>query len=170
MFARRVNRDLRELREDPPEFVAAVAVDEADMARVLFRVQGLPAPYAGGEYVVRLALPAEYPMMPPDIAMLTPNGRFAAGVNVCTTFTSYHRDTWSPIYNFATILKSFVSFMLDDAERRHIGAAPHGDWTAERRARLAAESAEHNARAGHAAFFAAHGVALGDAAAQAARQ
>lgn len=168
--ARRLQKELRQLAEDPPEFVAAVAVDAADAGRVLVRLAGLPAPYDGGEYVVALRLPADYPMMPPDVAMLTPNGRFAPGASVCTTFTSYHPESWSPMYTLRTILASFVSFMLDDGDRAHIGAAARTDWTPERRRALAAASVAHNTRAGHDAAFAAHGVALGDAAARAAGQ
>jgi len=44
-------------------------------------------------------------MQPPDIKMMTPNGRFEVGKKICTTFTSFHKESWSPIYDFVGIMK-----------------------------------------------------------------
>lgn len=159
VLARRVQRDLRDIKQDPPEFVDSVAVDPANLTRVHFKVRGLPTPYEGGEYVVLVSLPPEYPMMPPDIMMMTPSGRFKTGARICTSFTSFHRDSWSPIYNFNTIMKSFLSFMLDETERTHVGSEPSAQRTPENCARFAAASAAYNEEK-YGRLFAKNGTKL----------
>jgi len=153
ILAKRVQKDMRELKRDPPEFVEAVAVKPTNLRNVYFKLSGLPAPYAGGEYVVVLMLPAEYPMMPPDIKMLTPSNRFKPDAKICTTFTSYHKESWTPAYNFNALMISFVSFMLDDSEATHVGAVPASERSPARRAELAAASAAFNEK--YAKLFAA---------------
>ena len=158
ILAKRVQKDMRDLKKNPPEFVQAVAVKPTDLRNVYFKLGGLPAPYAGGEYIVQLMLPAKYPMMPPDIKMLTPSNRFKPDTNICTTFTSYHPDSWTPVYNFNALMISFVSFMLDDSETTHVGAVPAGERSPARRAELAAASAAFNVK--YAKLFAENGTAL----------
>ena len=108
-------------------------------------MQGPPeTPYEGGRFVFKLQLPPEYPLKPPAILALTPNGRwvnrhpvrrlpfttrrekardrrFETGVRICTTFSDFHPETWSPSYNLSTILKSLISFMADEPDHYHIG-------------------------------------------------
>jgi len=166
ILAKRVQKDFRELKKDPPQFVEAVAVKPTDLRNVYFKLSGLPAPYAGGEYVVLLMLPAAYPMMPPDIKMLTPSNRFKPDTKICATFTSYHKESWTPAYNFNALMISFVSFMLDDTETTHVGAVPAGERSPARRAEFAAASAGFNAKYGQ--LFAENGTRLAPDAADAA--
>jgi ubiquitin-conjugating enzyme E2 J2 len=42
---------------------------------------------------------------------LTENGRFEVGKAICTTFTHYHKETWSSSWNIKTILTGLISFM-----------------------------------------------------------
>lgn len=46
--------------------------------------------------------------------MLTPNGRFRVGAKICTSFSSFHPETWSPAYTLTTLLLSFISFFTDE--------------------------------------------------------
>lgn len=136
----RVQKELHKFLKDPPEFVPKIAVRDSDMSKVYFLIQGpTNSAYQGGEYVVEMDLSKEYPMHAPVIRMLTPSGRFAVGKSICTTFTNYHPESWSPLYNFSTIIASLVSFMLDES-----GGVGSISATKEDRVKLAKESVAYN--------------------------
>ena len=140
-FARRVARELAAYRAEPPDVAPEMALRDGKMDRLLFLVRG-PAdtPYFGGEYVLEMRLPPEYPMAPPELRMLTPSGRFQTDQKICTSFSSFHRESWSPMYTCSSLVLSLVSFMLDE------GGASLGSIQApvEERRRLAAASAAFN--------------------------
>ena len=81
--------------ESPPPYVPAVHVNERAMTEWHFLLEGPPdTPYQGGLYVGRLRFPNDYPYKPPAISMVTPSGRFATGVSICTTMSEFHPETW----------------------------------------------------------------------------
>ena len=51
-------------------------------------------PFKGGQYFGKILLPEQYPFKPPELYMLTPNGRFEPGKKICTSMSSYHPETW----------------------------------------------------------------------------
>lgn len=144
--ARRIQRELTEFMQSPPPFVPKMAVDNANIRHMYFLIEGPPdSPYFGGEYVLRAELPSNYPMAAPVLRMLTPSGRFEVNMPICTTFTHYHPESWSPTYNFTNILISFVSFMLDDTP----GSVGSIITTAAVREAFAKESKSYNAIKGY---------------------
>lgn len=50
--------------------------------------------YSSGKYHGRILLPHNYPFSPPDIMLLTHNGRFECNTKICLSITSYHPDMW----------------------------------------------------------------------------
>ena len=70
--------------------------------------------YHNGFYQGLLELPEDYPFAPPKIKFLTNNGRFEVNKSICTTFTHYHKETWSSSWNIRTILTAMISFMHSD--------------------------------------------------------
>lgn len=59
-----------------------------------FTVRGPPdSPYSDGVYHGRILLPAEYPMKPPNLILLTPNGRFETNKKICLRFTFSTKST-----------------------------------------------------------------------------
>lgn len=77
-----------------------------------------------GIYLGKVMLPTNYPMGPPDFQMLTPSGRFEIGKKLCTSFSGYHKDLYSPSLNLGGMLCGLISFMTDDpknANSRGIG-------------------------------------------------
>lgn len=121
MNSKRIHKEIKLYQDDPPDFVYKLAIINDDLSRVYFLIEGLKdCPYENGQYVVILILPENYPAYPPKIQMLTPSGRFSVSKNICTTFTDHHKESWSPAYTFSTIMKSFVSFMLDKYDG-HVG-------------------------------------------------
>lgn len=77
-------------------------------------------PYEGGFYWGKLIFPKEYPLKPPSVIMLTPNGRFRTGKKLCLSMSDFHPGECiqqAPIeFSFITILinlfKSFLSSHL----------------------------------------------------------
>jgi hypothetical protein len=54
--------------------------------------------FEGGVYHGRIVLPPEYPMKPPSIMLLTPNGRFEVRKMICLSISAYHPETWQPAW------------------------------------------------------------------------
>jgi ubiquitin-conjugating enzyme E2 J2 len=69
------------------------------------------SPYHGGFYHGKLLLPKEYPLKPPNVMFITPNGRFKPGEKICMSFTSYHPESWSIAWGIEQMLIALVSFM-----------------------------------------------------------
>lgn len=67
--------------------------------------------FEGGLYHGVIELPEDYPFAPPKIKFLTQNGRFQVDKPICTTFTNYHKETWSSAWSIRTIITGLVSFM-----------------------------------------------------------
>ena len=141
---RRVQRDVRRLRQDPPPLVLGFALEERKMRWVKVVVAGAPgSPYEGGVYVFQIDIPRDYPHKPPEIKVLTPSGRFQTMTSVCVDgITAHHAESWSPLHSLSSVCVAFVSFMSDD----HGGLASIKASAEERRA-LARASDSHNEKA-----------------------
>lgn len=92
--------------------------------------------FQGGVYHGRLLLPAEYPMKPPDIIMLTPNGRFEVGKKICLSISGHHPETWQPSWSIRTALLAIIGFMPSPAQ----GMIGSLDYTPEERKIMAKKS------------------------------
>lgn len=85
-------------------------------------------PYEGGLYHGMIRLNLQHPVKAPNIHMFTPTGRFVAegyplssgSRGICTTATSFHPETWTPINNLETVMIGFLSLMCDPDDR-HVG-------------------------------------------------
>lgn len=114
-------------------------VCDSNLHEIFFAVAGPEkTSFEGGVYVLKLALPKDYPMSPPDFHMFTPNGRFQPGAKICTSFTSFHPETWSPAYTINTLIVSFISFFSE--EKANALGVVHDP--PEKRKRYAKESVE----------------------------
>nr|CCA17577.1 ubiquitinconjugating enzyme E2 putative [Albugo laibachii Nc14] len=70
--------------------------------------------YEGGYYHGILRFPPEYPMKPPSVLMLTPNGRFKTNQRLCLSMSDFHPETWNPMWSVSSILTGLYSFMLEN--------------------------------------------------------
>lgn len=83
--------------------------DEANIRNIYFLLHG-DGKYEGGEYVGLLMLHEEHPSKPPDIKILTPNGRFEVDRKICFSFTAFHPDSWRPVgWTIQTLLMGLYS-------------------------------------------------------------
>ncbi|KAL3092606.1 hypothetical protein niasHS_007815 [Heterodera schachtii] len=79
---KRLLKEAAELRHANEMFCARPMED--NLFEWHFSVRGLPdSPYAGGVYHGRIVLPADYPMKPPNLILMTPNGRFETNKKIC---------------------------------------------------------------------------------------
>lgn len=114
---KRLLSELRKLRSDPdPNFVAGPVTDD-DLFVWHFTIRGTPdSAFQGGIYHGKIVFPHNYPLTPPDIFFLTPNGRFEINRALCLSFTSYHPESWNPGWDIRTVLTSVIAFMPTKAE------------------------------------------------------
>ena len=71
-------------------------------------------PYENGYYLGKISFPKEYPLKPPGIEMITPNGRFKEKTRICMSMSDYHPESWNPTWNVHSIVIALISFMLSD--------------------------------------------------------
>jgi ubiquitin-conjugating enzyme E2 J2 len=136
---KRLLSEYKSLTKEPIENID-ICLDEEDTSIIYFLIYNLPFPYEQGAYIGRLKFEKNYPMTPPSIQMLTPNGRFSINQNICLTNSSYHPETWNPCWTIRTILVGFASVMLDDT----IHGVAHISTTTDERIKLAKESININ--------------------------
>lgn len=125
---RRIMAEVKEfssLNNSPSSFFHAQPL-ESDLFEWHFTVRGPPdTAFEEGLYHGRILLPADYPLKPPEIIMLTPNGRFEVGKRICLSVTAHHQETWQPSWGIRTILTALVGFMPSKAEG--VGALDYPD-------------------------------------------
>jgi len=113
MSAKRIIRELADLRKDPPANCSAGPIDEAD----IFNWDGVmfgPAdsPYSGGIFKVTIQFPVDYPFKPPRIIFTTkiyhPNINTAGFI--CLDIL---KQNWSPALTISKVLLSVLSMLTD---------------------------------------------------------
>lgn len=91
-----------------------------------------------GIYHGRLLFPPQYPMKPPEIFLLTPNGRFETNKKICLSISGYHPETWLPSWSVSTALRALQAFFTTPAK----GAIGGLEWPEAERRRIAKKSPE----------------------------
>ncbi|KAF7650771.1 hypothetical protein LDENG_00120910, partial [Lucifuga dentata] len=131
-------KEAAELR-DPTEHYHAQPLED-NLFEWHFSVRGPPdSDFDGGVYHGRIVLPPEYPMKPPSIILLTPNGRFEVGKKICLSISGHHPETWQPSWSIRTALIAIIGFMPTKGE----GAIGSLDYTPEERRALAKKSLDY---------------------------
>eukprot|EP00041_Stephanoeca_diplocostata_P024398 m.617352 g.617352 ORF g.617352 m.617352 type:complete len:1281 (-) comp22518_c0_seq17:1910-5752(-) len=98
--------------------------------------------FEDGEYLVRIRFSIEFPISPPSISFLTPNGRYHIDDPICLNGVSdFHSENWSPTISVLSILQALQHSMNE--ESIGIGSVTE---SAESRLSLAIQSREWNRR------------------------
>ncbi|CCF52189.1 putative UBC6 - E2 ubiquitin-conjugating enzyme [Ustilago hordei] len=137
---KRILSEARELGWDDSDLYTASPLED-NIFEWHFTLRG-PAntEFASGLYHGRILLPAEYPMRPPNLMLLTPNGRWEPNKKICLTFTGFHEEMWQPAWGIRTALLGLQTFMTAKAEAAAgVGAL---DYPLQARQRLARQSRE----------------------------
>ncbi|CAD1469907.1 unnamed protein product, partial [Heterotrigona itama] len=132
---KRLMREAQELYEATEEYCASPLED--NLFEWHFTVQGPPSTdFEGGVYHGRILLPPEYPMKPPNIILLTPNGRFETNKKICLSISGHHPETWQPSWSIRTALLALIAFMPTPGN----GTIGSLDYSKEERQKLAKKS------------------------------
>ncbi|EEY53409.1 ubiquitin-conjugating enzyme E2, putative [Phytophthora infestans T30-4] len=136
---KRIQGDVREMMTNPSDQYAAAPL-ETNMFDWHFTLRGpRDTEFEGGIYHGRIILPSDYPFKPPNIMLLTPNGRFEVKKKICLSISAYHPEEWQPAWGVRLILEALISFMPTKGE----GAIGALDFPAEERRRLAKLSVDY---------------------------
>ena len=111
----RLQKDYRQLLTEPLDNIWAHPLeDNIHEWHYVFRGPA-DTPYADGLYHGKLIFNNDYPISPPSLYMMTPNGKFAVNRSICVSgISALHPNQWSPAQTVSSILISLFSFMIDD--------------------------------------------------------
>ncbi|CAG0912916.1 unnamed protein product [Notodromas monacha] len=134
---KRLMKEAQELREPTEDYYTQPMED--NLFEWHFTVRGpRDTEFDVGLYHGRILLPPEYPMKPPSIILLTPNGRFELHKKVCLSISGHHPESWQPSWSIRTALLAIIGFMPTAGE----GAIGSLDYSPEERKKLAKKSLE----------------------------
>lgn len=132
---KRLMREAKELHDATEEYFAQPLED--NLFEWHFTVRGPPeSDFEGGVYHGRVILPPDYPMKPPSIILLTPNGRFEINKKICLSISGHHPESWQPSWSLRTALLAIIGFMPTHGS----GAIGSLDYSTEERKQLAKKS------------------------------
>ncbi|KAF8463694.1 ubiquitin-conjugating enzyme/RWD-like protein [Kalaharituber pfeilii] len=109
---RRILKELEDMQRDTSSGMRATVVDETNLNHLHGCFKGPPdTPYEGGEYVVDIQLPDNYPFSPPKMKFFTrvwhPNVSSQTGA-ICLDILS---NKWSPVLTIKTALLSLQALL-----------------------------------------------------------
>lgn len=117
MCTRRLARELKAIQTNPmtnPKVYTRPL--ESNLLEWHYVIEGSKdTPYETGFYWGKLIFPKTYPLKPPSVMMLTPNGRFITGRRLCLSMSDYHPESWNPMWSVSTIITGLISFMAETA-------------------------------------------------------
>mmetsp|Transcript_4746 Transcript_4746/g.5757 ORF Transcript_4746/g.5757 Transcript_4746/m.5757 type:complete len:306 (+) Transcript_4746:4791-5708(+) len=89
--------------------------DEENICVWYFLIHGpINTPYYKGLYIGVIIFPPNFPYSPPEIQMISPNGKFKPRRSICLSLSSFHEECWNASWTFEKIIVAFVSFMVSD--------------------------------------------------------
>lgn len=136
---KRLNHELnRIVREPLPNII--VKPDDNNIRIWYFLFYNMTDEYKGGQYLGKIVFDNQYPFKAPTIEFLTPNGRFENNVKICTTFTHFHPEEWTPEWSVGSLLVGLMSFMYEPANKG-VGSITTSD---DDKRKLAIESINYN--------------------------
>ena len=113
-FTRRITKEIQLYEKDNFCFPNLIIQPSDQLDIWYFIIHGLEdTDYDEGVYLGKVILPSQYPFKAPDFQFLTHSGRFEINKKICTSFTAFHNDLYSPSWNIASMCSGLISFMTD---------------------------------------------------------
>jgi ubiquitin-protein ligase len=138
-YIKRLRKEYMAIQKSPPPYIIAKPL-ESNILEWHYVITGPEdTPYYGGEYHGKLIFTKEYPFYPPQIRMITPNGRFKENTPLCLSMSDFHPSTWNPAWSVASVLTGLLSFMLEDTP-----TTGHVSTTIEQKRKYAEQSYDNN--------------------------
>jgi ubiquitin-protein ligase len=114
LTTKRITGELKNLEKNREAYYQVVQ-DKNNPLLFYFLLRGASdSSYKNGYYIGKIVLPSDYPTNPGDFYMLTPSGRFKVNEKICLTNSSYHKESWSPMWNIKNMVIGFLSVFLSD--------------------------------------------------------
>ncbi|KAL5010584.1 hypothetical protein ScPMuIL_012889 [Solemya velum] len=134
---KRLMKEAQELHEPTEQYFTQPLED--NLFEWHFTIRGpVETEFDGGIYHGRIVLPPDYPMKPPSIIFLTPNGRFEIYKKICLSISGHHPESWQPSWSIRTALLAIIGFMPTHGA----GAIGSLDYKPEERKKLAKKTQE----------------------------
>lgn len=118
MGVSRLQKEYKMIASNPPPNILARPDDSLFDCYFVFDGP-VATPFEGGRYLGHLRFPQDYPLSPPTVSIITPNGRFKCNTPLCMSNTDFHKREWVPTWSIATILLGFVSFFVETGTPTH---------------------------------------------------
>jgi ubiquitin-protein ligase len=134
----------RKATANPNDFAKFTMTDDVNTWYILINgVAGNDNEFVGGEYLVKIFAPADFPFDPPHFYFLTANGVYGTESKVCVSIGEFHKKDYPAALGMSGFVTQLVSGMIG---WREIG---HGiqilNTTIEDKKELAARSVASNA-------------------------
>lgn len=141
-FHKRLLKEIQIYQKDNFIFENLILKPSDDIAIWYFIIYDLKdTDFDHGIYLGKVQIPPKYPFSPPDFSFLTLNGRFEINKKLCTSFTGYHKELYSPSWNISSMLCGLISFMTDPIDKPESkGIAGIFNTTREHKLKIAQES------------------------------
>lgn len=123
LLHKRLNREMILYKQDNYKFPNLILrPDENNLLYWYFIVYDLKDTlFENGVFFGKIKLPNEYPLKAPDFYFITPNGRFDTNKKICTSFSSFHQETYTSTWNILTMMEGMISYMTDLESNSGIG-------------------------------------------------
>jgi len=113
MALKRIQKELKDLNQDPPFTCSAGPIDNSDYYHWQATIAGPDdSPYAGGLFFLNIHFPVDYPFKPPKVTFSTriyhPN--INTHGSICLDIL---KDQWSPALTISKVLLSISSLLTD---------------------------------------------------------
>lgn len=109
---RRINGEIKKIQKELPLMTKSFYVDESDLYNMYFLIEPKDDLFCG-EYILHIKLPSDFPLKPPQIRCLTPNGRFDVGIWLCMNISHYHSETWNASMSISNIVNMSTQYLLE---------------------------------------------------------
>ncbi len=112
MSLRRINKELDDIKKDPPSNCAAgpIGVNLFDWEATI--IGPSDTPYEGGVFKLRINFPSDYPFKPPKIVFDTPIYHCNINSNGSICLDILKRE-WSPALTISKVLLSICSLLAE---------------------------------------------------------
>jgi len=112
MSARRINKEINDLKRDPPTNCSAGPSADDIYVWDATIMGPSDSPFQGGLYCLKIKFPVDYPFKPPNVVFTTkiyhPNINEAGGI--CLDIL---KDQWTPALSIGKLLLSICSLLTD---------------------------------------------------------
>ncbi|KAI0519154.1 hypothetical protein KFK09_006595 [Dendrobium nobile] len=121
MGSKRIERELKALKKDPPAGLIACDIDE-DKNHWSATIKGPDdSPFAGGAFHVSVFFPIDYPFKPPKLHFRTKI--FHPNINEDgRVFLRILWDEWTPVYTMSNVFQSIFSLLTEPDQEYQVVA------------------------------------------------